>query len=110
MIATGATAEPIPSGAIQVIDRDTISSQGKTVRLVGFDTPEAGMTARCEAERTLAGNATDKLRELIAHGADLDLTLVRCSCPAGTGGTPACNYGRACGVLTAAGKDVAALT
>jgi len=42
LIASSATAEPIASGAIQVIDGDTITSQGKTVRLVGFDTPEAG--------------------------------------------------------------------
>ena len=40
LIATTATAEPIPPGAIQVIDGDTISTRGQTVRLVGFDTPE----------------------------------------------------------------------
>ena len=62
----------------------------------------------CEAERTLAARATAKLRQLVAGGS-LDLTLVRCSCPAGTEGTQACNYGRACGVLKAAGKDVAEL-
>ena len=62
----------------------------------------------CEAERTLAARATAKLRQLVAGGG-LDLTLVRCSCPAGTEGTQACNYGRACGVLKAAGKDVAEL-
>ena len=108
LIASTARAEPIPSGAIQVIDGDTISTQGQTVRLVGFDTPEAGMNAQCEAERTLAARATGKLRQLVARG-DLDLSPVRCSCPAGTEGTPACNRGRACGVLTAAGKDVAAV-
>ena len=63
------------------------------------------MNAMCEAERTLASRATDKLRQLVAGGG-LDLSLVRCSCPAGTEGTPACNRGRACGVLKAAGKDV----
>jgi endonuclease YncB( thermonuclease family) len=40
LIASTATAEPILSGAIQVIDGDTISTQGRTIRLVGFDTPE----------------------------------------------------------------------
>ena len=34
LIASLATAEPIPSGAIQVIDGDTISSRGRTVRAV----------------------------------------------------------------------------
>ena len=106
--ATGIRAEPILSGAIQVIDGDTISARGQTVRLVGFDTPEAGMNAMCEAERSLAARATSKLRQLVAGGG-LDLTLVRCSCPAGTEGTPACNRGRACGVLKAEGKDVAAV-
>ena len=62
----------------------------------------------CEAERTLAARATAKLRQLVAGGG-LDLTLVRCSCPTGTQGTQACNYGRACGVLKAAGRDVAGL-
>ena len=108
MASTGFLSWRIASGAIQVLDGDTIAAQGKTVRLVGFDTPEAGMNAMCEAERTLAARATAKLRQFIAGGG-LDLTLVRCSCPAGTEGTQACNHGRACGVLQAAGKDVAGL-
>ena len=106
VIATSATAEPIASGAIQVIDGDTIATRGQTVRLVGFDTPEPENLARCEAERSLAARATAKLRQLVAGGS-LDLTLVRCSCLTGTEGTPACNRGRACGVLKAAGNDVA---
>ena len=53
LIAMTARADPIASGAIQVIDGDTISTRDQTVRLVGFDTPEAGMNATCEAERTL---------------------------------------------------------
>ena len=107
LVTWSATAEPVSPGAIQVIDGDTISAQGKTVRLVGFNTPEAGMNSGCEAERTLAARATAKLRQLVADGG-LDLTLVRCSCPTGTEGTAACNRGRACGVLKAAGRDMAA--
>jgi endonuclease YncB( thermonuclease family) len=107
--------EPIASFAnvkaprsIQVIDGDTISSEGKIVRLVGFDTPEAGMNAKCEAERALATRATFRLRQLVAGGG-LSLTLVPCACRAGTEGTQACNYGRACGTLSAAGRDVGAV-
>src|SRR5688500_19561081 len=70
-----------------VMNGNTISTRGQTVRLVGFDTPEAGMNARCEAERSLAARATRQLRQLIAGGG-LDLSLVRCSCPVGTEGTP----------------------
>ena len=101
-----ASADPIASGAIQVIDADTITASGKTVSLLGFDPPESGMYANCESERSLAAKAALKLRQLVAGGG-LDLALVQCSCPAGTEGTPACNSGRACGVLKAAGKDVA---
>jgi hypothetical protein len=32
-----------------VIDGDTIATRGQTVRLVGFDTPEAGPNAGCES-------------------------------------------------------------
>jgi endonuclease YncB( thermonuclease family) len=106
LITANASADPIQSGAIQVIDADTITASGKTVGLVGFDTPEAEMYANCESERSLAVQATLKLRQLVAGGG-LDLALVQCSCPAGTEGTPACNSGRACGVLKAGDKDVA---
>jgi len=98
-------AEPIGPGAIEVIDGDTIRAHGRTVRLVGFDAPEAGLHARCESERALAAKATFRLRQLVSMGG-LDLELIPCSCRRGAEGTPRCNYGRACGVLTAAGKDV----
>ena len=57
---------------------------------------------------SLAANAAAKLRQLVGGGG-LDLSLVLCSCPAGTEGTQAGNYGRACGVLKTAGKDVGGL-
>jgi endonuclease YncB( thermonuclease family) len=104
-IASIAQAEPIASGAIQVIDGDTIRAGGRLVRLVGFDTPEPESQAHCESERTLAARATFRLRQLVAGGG-LDLSLIPCSCKSGTEGTQVCNYGRACGVLKAAGKDV----
>jgi hypothetical protein len=53
----------------------------------------------CESERALAAKATFRLRQLSAGG--LDLELIPCACRPGTEGTRQCNYGRACGVLTA---------
>ena len=87
-----------------VIDGDTVRWQGETVRLVGFDTPEKGDRARCQSERSKGDRATVRLRELIATGT-VTLDLVRCSCPAGTEGTKACNFGRACVVLLVDGRD-----
>ena len=92
---------------IQVIDGDTIRSSGKIYRLVGFDTPETGLRAQCEHERTLAGRATFRLRQIVAGGG-LRLERVPCACQPGTEGTERCNYSRLCGVLTAAGRDVGA--
>jgi Staphylococcal nuclease homologue len=93
---------------IRVIDGDTVRYQGRTVRLVGFDTPETGDRARCEYERTLGAKATSRLRDLLKTG-PANVQLVPCACPPGTEGTPSCNYGRACGVLTISGRDVGAI-
>jgi hypothetical protein len=95
ILAAPARSDPIPSGAVQVVDGDTIRVRGWTVRLVGFDTPESGTQARCEGERNLAARATRRLRSLVTGGGP-DLQIVRCSCPPGTEGTQRCNYGRAC--------------
>ena len=100
-----AHASPIEPGAVEVVDGDTIRLRGRTVRLVGFDTPEKGSRARCESERTLAAAASSRLRQLIAGGG-LDFESVACACRPGTEGTHACNHGRACGTLKARGKDV----
>jgi endonuclease YncB( thermonuclease family) len=107
LVASPAIAEPIQPEAIRVIDGDTITANGMPIRLVGFDTPEPENQARCEAERTRAAQATSRLRQLVAGGG-LDLSLVPCSCKAGTEGTDDCNHRRACGVLTQAGRDVGA--
>jgi endonuclease YncB( thermonuclease family) len=100
----------LPSGQLQpssvrVIDGDTIAVGGRTIRLVGFDTPESGNLARCARERDLAARATARLHQLVSAGG-VDLQAVRCSCRPGTEGTSACNYGRACGVLRSQGRDV----
>ena len=64
--------------------------------------------AQCDAERELGGKATRRVRDLVAAG-PLDLSYVACAYPPGTQGTQACNYGRSCATLTAAGKDVGAI-
>jgi len=101
-----AKAAPIDVGDVRVIDADTIrlDKKGPDVRLLGFDAPETRRSA-CEGERQLGGKARERLRELV-RGSKLDFELVACSCPAGTEGTPKCNYGRRCGTLKADGRDV----
>ena len=97
----------ISASHVQVIDGDTIRIDGRTYRLVGFDTPERGRGARCERERALAESATNYLAQLLTRGAHLQ--PVPCACPPATQGTEACNYGRLCGVLTISGQDVSSL-
>jgi len=101
-----AIADPVAPADVYVVDGDTITVHGKRIRLVGFDAPELGGHARCGLERMLAARATSRLRQLVRTGGDLDLKLIPCSCRPGTEGTMACNYGRACGVLTVEGEDV----
>ena len=104
LLAAPALAEPISPDRIRVVDGDTIRVQGKSVRLVGFNTPET-YRARCSAERKLGNEATRRLRRIV-RGGSLDLEIVPCACRPGTQGTKQCNYGRQCGVLRAKGKDV----
>lgn len=90
---------------IEVVDGDTIRYQSNPYRLVGFNTPESGLNAQCNAERVLAGKATRRLRQLLASGPP-HLQQVRCACPPGTEGTEHCNNGRLCAVLTVSDVDV----
>jgi endonuclease YncB( thermonuclease family) len=106
LLASMAHADPVAPADVYVVDGDTIMVQGKRIRLVGFDAPELGGHAHCGLERMLAARATSRLRQLVRTGGDLDLELIPCSCRPGTEGTMACNYGRACGVLTVEGEDV----
>lgn len=110
-------SQPLDSGAPQargrsvtpcdVIDGDTVRLRGgQTFRLVGFDTPETGRQARCAYERQLGDAATAQLQTLTRTAASAVLKPVQCSCPAGTDGTSACNYGRSCGILRPDGRDV----
>jgi len=60
-------AEPI-SGAIHVIDGDTVEIDGTRYRAVNYDTPEFEPLARCDAEIEWARRATTRLRELSRQG------------------------------------------
>ena len=95
--------------AVHVIDGDTISlNDGRpNVRLVGFNTPETGNRARCEAERQKGDAAGRRLRELVSSGRS-DFQQTACACAPGTEGTDACNFGRRCGTLRVRGVDVGA--
>jgi endonuclease YncB( thermonuclease family) len=104
-----AAAEPIEAADVRVIDGDTIRifNVQPNVRLVGFNAPET-RRARCDAERELGDRATRRVRDLVRAG-NLDYEPIACSCPTGTEGTTACNYGRDCGTLKANGRDVGAI-
>jgi endonuclease YncB( thermonuclease family) len=107
--ASSLQAEPISADAIAVVDGDTIDVGPDRYRLVGFDTPEIRTPRRKVSadERALATIASERLTELLRSGA-LELTEVRCSCPASKIGTKQCNIGRKCGVLTLDGKNIGA--
>jgi endonuclease YncB( thermonuclease family) len=106
--ATSVIPAPAPV-SVHVVDGDTISlGDGRpNVRLVGFNTPETGNRARCEAERQKGEAAGQRLRELVRTGRP-DFQQIACSCPPGTEGTSACNFGRRCGTLRVNGVDVGA--
>lgn len=61
----------IPSH-LTVVDGDTVSLSGQSVRLVGFDTPET-YQAQCAAERNLGDAATDRLRDLLIRASSAQL-------------------------------------
>jgi endonuclease YncB( thermonuclease family) len=108
-LAAPTSAEPIEPSEIRVVDGDTIQVYNvePNVRLVGFDAPET-WKPDCDGERALGLKATARLRELV-RGGGLDFEYIACSCPAGTQGAFACNYGRDCGTLRARGRDVGAI-
>ena len=74
-VASAENADPINPFEITVIDGDTIRARGRTIRLVGFDAPEAGSQAKCAREREIGARAATQLKTLIAGGG-LELRLV----------------------------------
>jgi endonuclease YncB( thermonuclease family) len=101
--------EAVPPGSVQVTDGNTIRHKRSTVRLVGFNAPETGRRASCQAERTLARQATRRLNQLVRGGSRLEFAFVACACPRGTEGTQQCNFGTRCGILKVNGRDVGAI-
>jgi endonuclease YncB( thermonuclease family) len=108
--AQAAIASPIDPARIHVVDGDTIRVDGikPDYRLVGFNAPDKGSRAKCDAEDAASPAATAKLRQLVIAGS-LDLEPVRCSCPIGTETTERCNHGRLCAVLRSNGINVGLL-
>ena len=78
---------------IVVIDGDTVRVEGKTYRLLGFDSPETRF-AKCGREREAGYAAATRLRELI------DTTDARLE-PTGRN----CKWGRECAYLLLNGED-----
>jgi hypothetical protein len=64
---------------VQVVDGDTIRTNGFVYRLVGFDTPET-IDAKCPQERALGDGATERLRQIVSRNL-IELTEIQCSCP-----------------------------
>lgn len=109
-IALASGAEPISLRDVCVIDGDTIRVRGESYRLVGFDAPEIGRTARCKREVEKGYAAKAAVVDLVHSGKSLTLERVTCSCsPSAPEGSPSCNYGRRCGTLRAGGEDVGAI-
>jgi endonuclease YncB( thermonuclease family) len=74
--ATGTVAAAL-FGAIIVIDGDTVKTDGKRYRLLGFDTAET-RRPKCAEEKAQGKAAAARLGEFIASGAVLERTGKSC--------------------------------
>jgi endonuclease YncB( thermonuclease family) len=97
-IATAATvaAEPVARERIGIVDGDTVTVDGESWRLLGYDTPESEH-AWCEAERRMSAKATARLAELVAGAQRLEIEA--------SGARD--RYRRVLGRLLVDGRDVA---
>lgn len=81
VIALADDAAPVSPRDVHIIDGDTIWVRGETFRLVGFDAPEIGRTARCEREVDKGYEAKAAVVDLVHSGKPLTLQRIACSCP-----------------------------
>ena len=101
-----ASADPIESSRIHVVDGDTIriDKQKPYIQLMGFDAPEI-RGAKCSAEIDLGVKTVRRIRSLLNQG-NLDFSFVPCPCASGKEGTAYCRRGRRCGILKFNGRNV----
>ena len=66
--APEATASEPVSGAIRVVDGDTLDVAGERIRIVNIDTPEMPPKAKCASEADGALRARDRLDMLVRAG------------------------------------------
>ena len=97
------TGAAVPGGVLHpheviVVDGDTIRARGRTIRLLGFDTPETH-EPQCAEEARLGRAATNELRRLLRDGDALTLHLR----------PEQDRYGRDLGRLAVDGHDVGPL-
>ena len=68
-LAGDVSAAPIKRDRIEVVDGDTVRSDGELVRLVGFDAPETTLGQyRCDAERERGERAARRLEDILDSG------------------------------------------
>ena len=91
----------------EVIDGDTVRSNGQSFRLVGFNTPEFGLLRNAPASGLYPQRRRNGCNSFLQRGAQFQ--RVACACKSGTEGTRRCNYGRLCGRLTVDGRDVGSI-
>ena len=60
---------------LMVVDGDTLRHSGRSIRLVGFDTPET-YQAECANERNMGNAATNRLRDLLARASSVELAYL----------------------------------
>jgi endonuclease YncB( thermonuclease family) len=105
---SAASAEPIQSSEIRVVDGDTIEARGARYRMVGYDAPETatrGWHKVGSDEKALGLLAKERFQELINSGT-LDLQEVPCACPRSKIEDRTCNHGRKCAILRLNGKNI----
>lgn len=85
--------------AVSVVDGDTITVGGETIRIANIDAPETGR-AKCDAERRLGKVAARRTAAIIAAGP----VVLHRGDP--TSGRKVDRYGRTLATVSVNGKDV----